>query len=142
MENNSNNTGMYYDPYTNRYVPVNDIYKQNYKQPQNQQLRQYAFVNGIEGAKSYQLQSDQTMMLMDSDNPLCYRKDCDSVGKSSLRYFKLEEIDEKTARGIVQPLPPKPEYASKQDIDKINQRLDELFKKLDKPSKKETKENA
>lgn len=102
-----------------------------YKGPQ-QQLKQYAFVNGLEGAKAYQLQPNSTMLLMDADNPVCYKKTTDALGKGSLRYFKLEEIDEATLRNMIQPQPQVPNYASKEDIDAINKRLDDLFKQLKK----------
>lgn len=108
----------------------------------NQQIRQYDFVNGIEGAKSYQLAPKQNMMLMDSDYSICYKKCSDEMGRSSLRYFKLEEIDEATARSIMQPQQVQTiNYATKDDIDAINKKLDELFKRLDR-NKKETKDNG
>ena len=108
----------------------------------NQQIRQYAFVNGIEGAKSYQLTPNQNMMLMDSEYSICYKKCSDDMGRCSLQYFKLEEIDESTARSIMQPQQVQTiNYATKDDIDTINKKLDELFKRLDR-NKKETKDNG
>lgn len=108
----------------------------------NQQIRQYAFVNGIEGAKSYQLTPNQNMMLMDSEYSICYKKCSDEMGRCSLQYFKLEEIDESTARSIMQPQQIQTiNYATKDDIDTINKKLDELFKRLDR-NKKETKDNG
>lgn len=114
-----------YNPYGNSWNP-------NQQQPQNPynkpQMKQYTFVNGIEGAKAYQMMPNQTMLLMDSDNYMCYMKTSDMSGKSAVRYFKMEEVDEATAREFLQPQAPKLDFASKSDIDNINRRLDELFK--------------
>lgn len=105
------------------------------KPPIRQQLLQYALVNGPEGAKAYQLQPNSAMMLMDSNNPICYKKETDAFGNASLRYFKLEEIDEATLLNLTSPQAPSQNYASKEDIDAINKRLDEIFKRLDKKVK-------
>ena len=82
------------------------------------------------------------MMLMDSEYSICYKKCSDEMGRCSLQYFKLEEIDESTARSIMQPQQIQTiNYATKDDIDTINKKLDELFKRLDR-NKKETKDNG
>ena len=87
MPNNYNNPFMYNpNPYQTPYVPN---YSRNY--PTNT----YAYVNGIEGARSYQVAPGQSVMLMDSDNPLCYLKQADNTGRATIRSFKLEEIVEK-----------------------------------------------
>lgn len=121
----------------------------NYTQtPQNNtQMNQYAFVNGIEGAKSYQVQPNQTILLMDSDNPICYMKMANSMGQSTLRYFKLQEINEQDTRDIMNPQS-KPidtnNYVLRADFDALSKRLDELSRKIEKPSRasgnKENKE--
>ena len=96
-------------------------------------INQYTFVNGIEGAKSYQvLYPNQTMLLMDSDSPICYMKQTDDIGKATIRYFKLEEIDESKTKEILTAKSniTIPEYALKSDIDNINLQLAELTKLL------------
>ncbi len=134
MENN-NYGQVIYNPYTNRYeVPQNPL-RQPYPTPQpQQQLRQYAFVNGVEGAKSYQLVPNSSIMLMDAEANICYKKECDNTGRASIRYFKLEEIDEAEARNITQPVKvTTPEYVSKAEFDALSEKIDDLLKKLDKP---------
>lgn len=107
--------------------------------------QQYAFVNGIEGAKAHIMPYNSSMLLMDADHPICYRKESDNQGRCSLRYFQLTEIDEATARSIMQPQPQNEQngYASKDDINNINKRLDDLFKMLNSKSnnRKEVKDN-
>lgn len=102
---------------------------QNYGYGNNYNLRQYAFVNGIEGAKAYQVMPNQTMLLMDSDRPVVFMKTADNVGKSVLRYFNLTEIDEAEAIKQYQPKPV-PEYALKSDITALNDKLDTLLEAI------------
>lgn len=54
---------------------------------------QLAFVNGIEGARSYQLLPNQTMFLMDNENPVFYMKTSNQLGQSNIRGYKFEEIN-------------------------------------------------
>lgn len=77
---------MPYDP-NYGYVPQNYNY-----QPQRQNT--YAFVNGLEGAKNYQLFANQSIFLMDSEQQVCYLKSSNALGQSTLRCFKLVEIKE------------------------------------------------
>lgn len=132
--NNFNNQYGYSDQ------AINPMQQNNFRN--NIQLKQYANVNGINDAKAYRLMPNTTMMLMDYDNPILYKKSVDMNGNTSIRYFKFEEIDEETALSLTQPVQqPQNNYASKDDIDNINKRLDELFKRLDKNiTKKEQKD--
>ena len=95
----------------------------------NPKSNQYAFVNGIEGAKSYQMQPSQTVMLLDSDNPIIYKKTSNSYGQAVLEYFQMVPISEQDVRGIISP--PSPEYVLKSDFDKLLAKLDLLTKKED-----------
>lgn len=97
-------------------------------------LKQYAFVNGIEGAKAYPLMPNQMMLLMDADNPILYRKTSDSMGKSTIDYFTITQVSENQVRDILTPK--QPEYALKSDINAINSKIDELLKALN-PKKEE-----
>ena len=126
--------------------PPQNNYPQNQPQ-QSAQLNQYAFVNGIEGAKSYQVQPNQTILLMDSDNPVCYMKTANAMGQSSLRYFRLQEINEQDTRDLMNPQGKQvntTDYVLKADFDALSKRLDELTRKIEKPSRasgnKENKE--
>lgn len=89
-------------------------------------MNTYAFVNGIEGAKSYLMQPNQSVLLMDSDELKCYMKQSDSTGKATIRTFKLEEITEKEESKM-----PVGDYVSKADFDTLSNKFDELLKKLD-----------
>lgn len=79
----------------------------------------YAYVNGIEGAKAYQVYPNQTMLLMDSEKPVFYFKSSNAIGQTSIKAFKFEEIDINATQ---------PQYALKSDIEEIKSQLKELIK--------------
>lgn len=70
-----------------------------YQTPYYQQPRQYVqnntitWVQGIEGAKAFQLSPNSTTLLMDSENEgTFYIKISDNVGMCNLRTFKYKEV--------------------------------------------------
>lgn len=133
-------------PYGNFYQPtmpqMNQPQQPNYNninnmmnnQNQQPQANNYFYVNGIIGAKSFQMQPNQTVMLMDSDSPMCYMKQSNSMGQSTLRYFKLVEVDE---NDLTQDNKAKPkesaEYVVRAEFEELKQKLDDLSKRLEKP---------
>ncbi len=98
-----------------------------------QQPRQntYAFVNGIEGAKSFILQPNQTVLLMDSEQPVCYMKQANGLGQSTLRYFKLTEVNEADIRGNNNIQAVKQDFVSKSEFDELCKKFEKLSKKLE-----------
>lgn len=62
----------------------------NYGMPQQPQRNEYAFVDGIEGARAFIVKPNSMMMLMDSNAPICYKKQVDMYGRTiSLEVFDL-----------------------------------------------------
>ena len=118
-------------PYTNNYQQPNYQYGQ-FNQPvqQSTQFNQYAFVNGIEGAKAFQLGNNQTMMLLDSENPIIYKKTSNEQGQSTIQYYKMTEISEDEVKNL-NTIELDELYASKDDIEAINKKIDNLYKKLE-----------
>ena len=86
----------------------------------------YAFVNGLEGAKNYPIVANQSLMLMDAENPVCYMKTADLSGKPSLKCFKLVEIDEKELLKKTNP----DNEEIKTRLDSMSGRIDELYELL------------
>lgn len=136
-------------PYGNYYQPVmpqqnynnnnNNVVPNMYQQQQQQQQPQannYFYVNGVIGAKSFQLQPNQTVMLMDSDSPMCYMKQSNGMGQSTLRYFKLVEVSENDLNATTEIKQPNNEYVLKADFEVLSKRIDDLSKKIEKPFKK------
>lgn len=53
------------------------------------------WVNGIEGAKAYQIEPNSNILLLDSDTEgIMYIKTCDNIGMCSLRTFTYTELTE------------------------------------------------
>ena len=116
---------MPYDNFGN-YVPFNP-YPQQPAYASKPAQNVYAFVNGLEGAKSYIVPANQTVLLMDSEQPVCYMKTANALGQGTLRYFKLTEVTENDIRAQANPAPAN-EYATKEDLKAIADRLEKLEK--------------
>lgn len=66
--------------------------------PQNQQnMGSFAYCMGIEGAKAFPIAPNQTVFLMDSNDPIAYIKSADMTGKQTLRIFDMVERSEESA---------------------------------------------
>ena len=116
---------MPYDNFGN-YVPFNPYPQPGYNKPIQQPQNTYAFVNGLEGAKSYIVPANQTVLLMDSEQPVCYMKTANALGQSTLRYFKLTECSETDVRTPITPVPPKSGYVTKEEFDDLVKRIEKL----------------
>ena len=74
---------MPYDQFGNFIPPYNNFNQPRQTQPQNT----YAFVSGLEGAKQYNIPSNQSMLLMDNAQPVCYLKQANALGQTTLKCF-------------------------------------------------------
>ena len=106
----------------------------NYPNYQNNNMNYYSVVNGLEGAKSFQLMANQTMLLMDSTKPIVYKKTANGLGQTSLECYKLVKVSEQEVVGEDKPQP-QVEYALKSDILSLQKKIDALSKKLKKEDK-------
>lgn len=133
--------GNYYQPNMPQQQPnynnVGNNMMQNQNQAQTPQPNNYFYVNGVIGAKSFQLQPNQTVMLMDSDSPMCYMKQSNGMGQSTLRYFRLVEVSENDLNPTTDVKQTNNEYVLKSDFEVLSKRLDDLSKKVEKPYKNE-----
>lgn len=100
-----------------------------YQPAQSQQSNTYAFVNGIEGAKSYPMAPNQTVMLMDSDNPIAYMKTSNAMGQATIKYFKLVETNEAELKGQMSAKTEK-EYVTRTDFDALSTKVGYILKKM------------
>ena len=90
-----NNQMMY--PYQNRYPQSNGIH----------------WVQGIEGAKAFQMLPNSNDILMDSENDgIFYIKVSDNIGMCSLRVFKYEEVQSNTTSKT----PDMSNYVTKEEV--------------------------
>lgn len=114
---------MPYDPYN----PYGFNPYPNQTRQQQAQISTYAFVNGIEGAKSFPVASNQSMLLMDSTQSICYLKSVNALGQMSLQCFKLVEIKENDIKPIKEEkVAQNGDFATKEDIKVILDRLEKL----------------
>ena len=98
----------------------------NYFQPQPK-TSNLIFVNGIEGAKSYQVYPNQMVMLLDSDNPIIYKKTANGYGQATIEAFKMVPITQDDKNINIDD-----KYVLKTDFEALVKRIDELTKKEDK----------
>lgn len=103
----------------NNYYPPN-----NYQQPRQPIMNQYVFVNGVDGAKAYNLMPNQTILLMDNDSPFVYMKTANQLGQTTIRYFKLVETSEDEAKGVKE----NKDYVSRNEFDEMKKKIDKILK--------------
>lgn len=65
----------------------------NFQQPY-QPGSQVQYVNGLESAKSYSLRPNESVILMDSNNPIFYHKQADASGFYTIKAYRFEEVQE------------------------------------------------
>lgn len=108
---------MFQNPYAN-LLAQNQYYnpqmnnQQIFPQEQTQNLIR---VNGMEGAKTYQMSANSTVALFDSNEDIMYIKTTDGAGFPSIRTFSFTEVKE--------------ENKSTQQVDYISRQEFEEFKK-------------
>ena len=113
-------------------------YYQSFK-PQTQNIGQQTnitFVNGIEGAKAYQLSSNSSALLMDFDNSKFYVKTTDSLCVSKVSNYSFVEDENFTNQNQEQQNTVKTDQPSKEDFDGILLKIFELEAKTNELSAK------
>lgn len=82
-----------YMPYIQQQMQQNQF--SQFQQTQPQILTQNLIrVNGIDGAKAYQMTPNSTVALFDSNEDIMYVKSTDGAGFPQIRRFKFVEIQE------------------------------------------------
>lgn len=94
-------------------APTNN--QQFFQQEQPQNLIR---VNGIDGAKAYQMTANSTVALFDANNDILYVKSTDGAGFPSIRTFSFVEMkpEDKTQE-------PKHEYISREEFEEFKKEL-------------------
>lgn len=98
------------NPYYNQ--PMNG--QQFFQQEPTQSLIR---VNGIEGAKAYQMNANSTVALFDSNNDIMYVKTTDGAGFPSIRTFNFVEIKQNEKSSGSQ------DYISRQEFEEFKKEL-------------------
>ena len=80
-------------PYFANPYGFNNNLMSNAQTPTSPQNNGITWVQGIEGAKAFQMIPNSNALLMDSEtNGRFYIKTCDNIGMCTMRYFVYEEI--------------------------------------------------
>jgi len=130
---------MYYNNYNgNRYNGYGYNYQQPVQQPMYQQaisiqdapIQATRFMNEAE-AKAYIVMPNQKEMLIDREKGVAYLKFADSMGQSSCRRFKFEEITEDTNipplnESLYLTKEESKEFVSKKDFDRLVARVNAI----------------
>lgn len=84
-------TGINYNPmmYQPPYTQINP-----YQQPNTLTGNNLIWVQGLEGAKGYQIPANSKAVLLDSEQNRMYIKTSDNIGMCNLRIFNFSEITE------------------------------------------------
>ena len=110
---------MFQNPYANLLVQ-NQYYspqmnnQQIFPQEQTQNLIR---VNGIDGAKTYQMPANSTVALFDSNEDIMYIKTTDGAGFPSIRTFNFVEITQNEKSSGSQ------DYISRQEFEEFKKEL-------------------
>ena len=119
----------YNNPY-NGYQYNN--YMNQYQQPQMQQQQNYMnllVINAFEDVEKYIVMANQTVNFYDNKNGYIFVKSADSIGKYSIKAFKLNEVDINNI-GKQNDTPTKSVQIC--DLNAINEKLDILSSKVEK----------
>lgn len=109
---------MFQNPYASLMPPQNQYYNQQMTNQQflpQIQTQNLIRVNGIEGAKAYQMSANSIVSLFDANEDIMYIKSTDGAGFPSIRTFSFTEVKEEN-----KPL---------QQVDYISREEFEEFKK-------------
>ena len=124
-----------YNPYLNNYAQNNytpyNVQNAMYNAPMSQG-QQLIRVNGLEGAKAYQMGANSTVALFDSNNDIMYVKNTDGAGFGSIRAFKFSEMDLNSSA-------PVSEYATKNELEQLRQEVKNYAEQFISKSKSTSK---
>ncbi len=131
------NPQQYWNPMPTNNTGANQMPVQN-----QQNGGSFAYCMGIEGAKAFPIAPNQTVFLMDSNDPIAYIKSADMSGKQTLRIFDMVERSEESASE--EPKIDMSEYVKRSDIeDMISDAVDKAMANFTMtPTKKRGASNA
>ncbi len=113
---------MFQNPYASLMGQTQPFYNQPY-QPQIQNIQQepqnLIRVNGIEGARAYNMPANSTVALFDGNEDIMYIKSTDGAGFASTRKFAFTEIVENSQNMNNKST----EYVSKEEFEKFKEEV-------------------
>ena len=107
---------MFQNNFSNPYVALMG-YNQNMYTPSAEIPQNLIRVNGIDGAKAYQMPANSTVALFDANEDVMYIKTTDGAGFPSLRTFNFVEITQNEKSTGSQ------DYISRQEFEEFKKEL-------------------
>ena len=98
------------NPYYNQQMNNQQFFQQ---EPTQSLIR----VNGMDGAKTYQMPANSTVALFDSNEDIMYIKTTDGAGFTSIRTFNFVEITQNEKSNVSQ------DYISRQEFEEFKKEL-------------------
>lgn len=117
----------YYNPYMNNMNFPNtntSPYNSN-----NMAFKVFDYVNGIEGAKAYQVMPNQMIPLFDNDNPVVYLKQANQYGQATIKAYRLVDFELQN-KPVEQPNIDTSQFVSFKDFNALKQELENLKREL------------
>ena len=104
--------------FTNPYpMPQSNMFMPKPMMPVNNGI---VWVQGIEGAKAYQIPQNSNIILMDSERNRMYIKTSDNIGMCSLRIFDFNEVTETSnSNNPIVSQQDLSQFVTKEELDKI-----------------------
>lgn len=121
-----------YPAYQDRLSQLQNQYQQTIPQYQQQPANQgLLWVQGVEGAKSYLVAPNTTVLLMDADAQRFYLKSTDGTGIPNLRMFEYSEVTQSASQPVLatnENLDDK--YVTRNEYNDLKNQYEEIMKKL------------
>ena len=102
------------------------------------QIKSLTRVNGIEGAKAYQVMPRETVALFDGNDDIFYVKSADDGGFPTIKEYRFSEIDLTGAK-------PTNDYVTKSEFEELKKEVQnyaEQFVSKSKPTKKSVADDS
>lgn len=124
------------NPSFNNYIPYNSYtanlaqQNANFNNQSFQSQTNITFVNGIEGAKAFQLRPNSSVLLMDSDNSKFYVKSTDNLGIANISSYSFVEDKILSAENVAANQPSDTGEQNTKIYDEMKNKIDELDSKV------------
>ena len=123
-----------YNNYPQYYQPNQFQYSQQAPNTQQVQSNNLIWVQGENSAKSYPVSAGQSMLLMDSENPVMYIKSTDQSGMPlPLRIFDYKERLKESVEPAKTVAEPKVDYISRDEFEALREELRAEIRQANKP---------
>ena len=106
-----------YTPYIQQQMQQNQFSQFQQTQPQIQ-TQNLIRVNGIDGAKAYQMAPNSTVALFDNNEDIMYIKTTDGAGFPTIRTFSFNEVTHNAQQQVSNN-----EYVTRDEFNKLKEEL-------------------